>query len=122
MDRKQEALEKLRELFPDADNIRISDPVDTMFAIVGEETSTGDDTGQWTRFDPDEGEYKDIDFNYLDETIVASGDTVDEIMESAKHYKRLQDMSYEEYLKEKLEIDDDDSPTIIDNPCTSSFQ
>lgn len=104
MNRKDRALRRLRYIFPDADNIRISDPRQTIFAIVGDET-----IGRCVKKEKGSDTYEEVDFEYVDERIVASGDTVVELVESALKYKRVESMSHKEYLEEELgtEIDDD---------------
>jgi hypothetical protein len=36
----------------------------------------------------------------VQESCIASGDTVDELIASAKHYKRLQGMTWEEFFSQ----------------------
>lgn len=95
-------------MFPDADEIRISRFFDTMFALVGNEVSTEDGPGQWVD-KRREGPDKEVDFEYLKETLVASGDTVQELWKSTLDYRRIEPMTQEEYLVEVFgeEIDDD---------------
>ena len=79
------------------DAVRIYRALDgKQFLILGwnRNTATDSDTGQW---------YKNgqaIDFNYLEEKVIASGYSVDELMASAREYKRISALTMEEYLKE----------------------
>ncbi len=54
-----------------------------MFLIIGHKRHTKDDAGQWMR----NGE--PIDFEYVAERVVASGETESELRASANEYKRL---------------------------------
>lgn len=75
------------------DTARISKPLDKMFFIIGFNRNTKDDEGQWIK------NGKPFDFNYVTESVVASGNTEDELIASCKEYKRLSEMTMEEYLK-----------------------
>lgn len=66
-----------------------------MFLIIGFNRNTKDDPGQWV----DENG-KERDWDYVEEKTVASGKTEEELIESAKEYKRLCGMTMEEYLTE----------------------
>lgn len=63
------------------DTARISQPMRRLFLIIGTRRNTKD--GKWFK----NGE--PIDLAYTEEHVIASGDTKDELMESAKAYKRL---------------------------------
>ena len=65
------------------EHARISHPGLRMFLIVGRTRSTGDDIGQWIR------NGRPIDFSYVEEKVVASGGDFNELMASARKYKRL---------------------------------
>ncbi len=77
------------------DTARISNPLNKrMFFIIGFNRSTKNDEGQWLK----NGEL--IDFDYINESVIASGCTDKELIESVKEYKRLCDISWEEYFEE----------------------
>ncbi len=79
-----------------ADTARLSAPLKkTIFLIIGFNRNTKDDPGQWVDQD---GKVKN--WNYVQESCIASGDTVDELIASAKHYKRLQGMTWEEFFSQ----------------------
>jgi len=73
------------------DTARITRPLGKMFLILGWNRRS---EGQWTQ----NGE--PFDFDYVKETVMASGRTLRGLMASAKEYKRLQGITIEEYLKE----------------------
>jgi hypothetical protein len=76
------------------DTGRISKPSDKMFFIAGYNKNTRDDEGQWVK------NGACIDFDYIAETVVAHGKTEDELVASCEEYKRLCDMTWEEYFQE----------------------
>ncbi len=76
---------------------RISKPLGRMFFIAGDKRSTKDDPGQIFR------NGKPYDFVYIDERVVASGDTYDELIANVKEYKRLCGISWEQYFNELIE-------------------
>jgi len=79
------------------DTARISKPGDKMFFIIGFNRNTKDDEGMWVN------EHNErIDFDYVEEHVVASGQTKDELIESIKEYVRLSDMTWEEYFNKSL--------------------
>lgn len=83
------------------DCARISDPCGRMFLILGWNRHTAKDreehgAGQW--FD---AAGRPVDFDYIREHIVASGDTLDELRESARTYKRQLTMTWSEFFREK---------------------
>jgi hypothetical protein len=73
----------------------------SIYLIVGRYCNTAKDreknpaAGQWYR------NGVPVDFDYVAETVVASGNTEKELVASAKEYKRLRDLTMEEYLKEQ---------------------
>ena len=73
------------------DSARITSPCGTHFLIIGWQKNTrvereaGRSQGQWTE------NGKPFDFDYTDEKAIASGDTMEKLMESAKYYKGLLD-------------------------------
>jgi hypothetical protein len=75
------------------DTARISKPRGKLFLIIGHNRNTRDDAGRWFK----NGE--PIHFDYVKEKVIASGDTPDELMESAKEYKRLLRMSRADYFR-----------------------
>ena len=64
-----------------------------LFLIIGFNRNTKDDPGQWQ---DENGNPKDWD--YIEEKTVASGKTDEELIESAKEYKRLCGITMTEYL------------------------
>lgn len=79
------------------DVARISKPIKRMYLIIGFNKNTKDDSGQWVK------DGKPFNFDYVDEHIIASGDTEDELIASVEEYKRLSNMSWEEYFKAVIE-------------------
>jgi hypothetical protein len=66
------------------DAARITNPLGVqMFLIIGHKRHTKQDEGQWHR----NGE--PIDFEYLQEQVIASGTTAKELYKSARAYKRM---------------------------------
>lgn len=87
------------------DTARITSPCGTHYLVLGwnkntkTERENGGDTSRW---------YKDgepIDFDYIHEQIVASGNTFTELIKSAKHYKKLMKMKWSDYFREELGAD-----------------
>ena len=74
---------RCREII-DCDTARISTPANKMFLVIGSNRNTKDDEGQWTK----DGE--PYDFDYVEERVVASGETEDELIASAREYKRME--------------------------------
>ena len=79
------------------DTCRISTPSRKMFLIIGFVRNTGQDEGFWVN---EEGEKKDWD--YVQEQVIASGETEEELKASVLEYVRLSDMTMADYLKEKI--------------------
>ncbi len=75
---------------------RIIKSTDKMFLIIGQNRNTKDDQGQWEK----DGE--PIDFDYVKEQVIASGGTERELIESANEYKRLSELSWEDYFDERM--------------------
>jgi hypothetical protein len=88
-------LHEYRLMFPDADNVRFSIAGGKIFMILGYDRNTKEDAGQWV----DQDGVKQ-DFDYLYEMCVASGDNLEELMESAREYKRHADMKWSQFFKE----------------------
>jgi hypothetical protein len=80
-----------------------SSDLPTHFLILGwnkntkTEREAGREHGQWLK----DGE--PIDFDYVHEQVVASGNTEDELIASAEHYKSLIGMTWDDYFKVILE-------------------
>jgi hypothetical protein len=79
------------------DTALISKPLRKMYLIIGFNRNTKDnDSGSvWVNQDGNR-----IDFDYIQESVVASGNTPKELIESAKKYKRLCGITWEQYFKE----------------------
>lgn len=84
LDANPELSAKLLKLFPEADAARISMPLDTMFLVLGYKRSTKDDPGRILDHDG-----KELVYDYLYETAVASGGTARKLTRNALAYKRL---------------------------------
>lgn len=91
MDKRLEA--RFKRMF-ECDTVRISSPCGKHFLIIGFNRNTKDDEGRWYK------DGKPIHFDYVAEKVIASGDTMKELIASAKEYKRLTQMTMTEYLKE----------------------
>jgi hypothetical protein len=92
-------LDRLKAMFPDCDEARITSPRDTHFLILGWWRNTKDAGGQWFRG----GEPTDLD--YLEEAAVASGATEAELVVSAERYKALIDGGWREFFRqESIEV------------------
>lgn len=83
-------LDRFREMF-DCDEVRITKPCNRLFLILGWNRRTK--KGEWLR----NGE--PIQFGYLEEKAVASGDTEEELVESAEEYKRVLDGGWRYYFE-----------------------
>ena len=90
---KSTMIERLQELFPDADKVRISTPCNRMFLIIGYKRNTKDAAGQWVDQD---GNARD--WEYIEEKAVASGDTEQELMDDAMDYKAVGRLTWQEYF------------------------
>ena len=77
------------------DTARISKPCDKMYLIIGFNRNTKDDEGVWVNQDNQR-----IDFDYVQESVVASGNTKKELIESTKEYQRLCGITWEQYFQE----------------------
>lgn len=86
--------DKFKRMF-EADSARITAPLrKTMFLIIGHKRNTIDDKGRWV-----DNDGKPVEFDYVAETCIASGDSVDELLASAAHYKRMLRMTMADLLK-----------------------
>jgi hypothetical protein len=79
----------------ECDTARIVSPQNKMYLIIGFNKNTKDDPGQWI---DQKGERRD--FKYIQEQVIASGITSEELLNSVREYNRLKKISWEEYLKE----------------------
>lgn len=96
-----ELVKKCREVVK-CDTARISRPLEKgkMYLIIGFNRNTKDDEGQYI---DENGVRKD--FNYVQESVVASGFTEEELITSVKEYVRLSGMTWEDYIHELAERD-----------------
>lgn len=70
-----------------------------MYLILGWEKHTRHDpASRWV-----DGHGEERNFPYLAEKVVASGNTTEELMASAREYKRLTALTWEEYFEDFLE-------------------
>jgi len=76
------------------DTARISKICGKMYLIIGFNKNTKDDTG--TQIANEDNER--VDYDYVRESVVASGHTEDELINSAKEYGELSNMSWEQYF------------------------
>lgn len=88
------------------DTARITSPLGKHFLIIGHNRNTKDDPGAWM---DEKGNRRDWD--YVQEQVIASGDTEAELVASAKHYKKLCGMSMEEYLRSLASPNESSSAT-----------
>ncbi len=93
--RTEQRLIKLFISMLGCDTARISQPCGKMFLVIGFNRNTKDDAGRWTK----NGE--PINFDYVREKVVASGNTPSELIRSAKEYKRLSRLSWTDYFRER---------------------
>jgi hypothetical protein len=97
--RTKEFIAEIKKMFG-CDSVRISRPLGRMFLIIGFNKNTADNEGQWYR----NGE--PIDFEYLEEQVIANGVCLDELLANAQHYKKLLDTdwtkpeNWKRYIKE----------------------
>jgi len=95
----QEALETFKEMFK-CDSARISSPLGkTLFLIIGYKRNTREDKGQWV-----DQQGKHLNWDYLLETCIASGDTEFELMESARRYLELKETKQISNLHQKISV------------------
>lgn len=94
-------IKKCREVVK-CDTARISRPLvdGKMYLIIGFNRNTKDDEGQYI---DENGVRKD--FDYTQESVVASGFTEEELITSVKEYVRLSGMTCEDYIHELVERD-----------------
>lgn len=82
-----------------ADTARICKPLETMYLIIGFNRNTRDRKSSWIGFNGER-----LDFDYVEEHVIASGRTQIELIESTKEYRRLCEMSIHDYLRERVNI------------------
>lgn len=82
-----------RRMFPEADEVRLSYAGTYIFLLLGFRRSTRDDPGKWVDQDGRERHWE-----YLREDTVAYGHTSQELIDSAKNYKRLKETG-RQYVK-----------------------
>ncbi len=92
----QELVKKCRDIIT-CDTARISKPLSNgkMFLIIGFTRNTKEDHGQWVN---QNGER--MDFDYVYESVIASGYTDEELIDSTKEYLRLCGTTWEEYFSD----------------------
>ena len=90
--------EKCKE-YVRCDTIRISKPLEDgkMFLIIGFNRNTTKDEGQWVNQDNEQ-----IDFDYVQESVIASGYIEKDLIESTKEYERLCGLTWKEYFNEVI--------------------
>lgn len=96
MENFDELISRCREIVK-CDSARISKPCDRMFFIIGFKRNTKNDSGQFIK----NGE--PYDFDYVSETVIASGYTDEELISNVKEYQRLCGITWEQYFKELSE-------------------
>jgi len=81
---KKELLEKITSMF-ECDTARISKPGDKLFLLVGWKRSTTDQKEtHWEKYGTR------IDFDYIEEKLVATGVNTEELIKDAEYSKRLE--------------------------------
>ena len=92
-DKEDKLISKCKKIVK-CDTARISKPMGKMFLIIGFNRNTKDDESQWMK----NGE--PIDFDYVQESVVASGNTEEELLASTRKYQRLCGITWEQYFNE----------------------
>lgn len=77
------------------DTARISKPLDKMYLIIGFNRNSKDDEGKWVN-----NYNHEFEFDYVQESVVSSGYTNEELIESTKEYQRLCGITWEQYFDE----------------------
>lgn len=92
---ERQLLARCRRLVP-CDTARISRPGGRLFLIIGFDRHTKDDKRSqcYRNGEP-------YDYPYVEEHVIASGATEEELLVSVREYRRLQGMTMEEYLLEQ---------------------
>jgi len=78
------------------DTARIISFPERMFLVIGSNRNTKDGSGYWTK------NGHPINFDYVEEKVIASGKTEAELVASAKRYRKLCGMTTEDYLRQLL--------------------
>ena len=89
-------LNKFKKIFK-CDSVRILQPSNKMFLIIGYKKNTKDDIYVWYT---QNGRLKN--FDYIEEKVIASGHNEKELLISAKEYKRLCNINMLDYLKKTI--------------------
>lgn len=84
--------------YVECDTARISKPRNKMFLIIGFNRNTKDDVGVWVNQDNQK-----IDFDYVQESVIACGHNKKELIESVKEYQRICDITWEQYSQEQIQ-------------------
>lgn len=89
-----------KEMF-DCEFARLSQPTDKIFLIIGEKRNTKEDhkdsPTQWKEYVQEQ--WIPRDWEYVNEKVIASGNTIEELIKSAEKYKKISKMTMEEYLE-----------------------
>lgn len=88
-------LRLFKRMFPDADSVRIVTPNGKLFLILGKERNTRDDVGG--TWHDSQGRVKH--FDYMQETTVASGETLERLVESAEFYRDCEKKKLSDYVR-----------------------
>jgi hypothetical protein len=95
-----ELIKKCKQIVT-CDTARISKPLNDgkMFLIIGynKNTKENKEQGQWINQNGEQ-----MDFDYVEEDVIASGYTEKELIDSVKKYLRLRNMNWEEYFAELI--------------------
>lgn len=86
-----ELIKKCKDII-DCDCARISEVGNKLFLVIGTNRNTSDDDGVCVFND------EVRDFDYVQETVIASGETEEQLLESVKEYNELSKMNAMEYL------------------------
>lgn len=109
----EDLIKKCREVVK-CDTARISKPLDRMFFIIGFNRNAKDDPWQYIK----NGE--PYDFKYVQENVIASGNSDIELLENVKEYQRLCGITWEQYFSELASSTQKEQP-IVEN-VTESLQ
>lgn len=92
---KARILTLFRRMFPDADAVRIVDLSGKLFLILGKKKNTQKDTGgEWR-----DGKGRVLHFDYMQETTVASGDSLERLVASAEFYRDCDKKKLSDYVR-----------------------
>ena len=93
----KELAEKCRKIIG-SETARVSKPSGRMFLIIGKKINTLKDAGMITI------NGRRSDFDYVEEKVIASGNTEQELIDSVRQYKKLMNMSWEEFVESGMQI------------------